>query len=243
VRDHEDRHAHVEVLVALTGEGWYGLQDRLYPMRPGTVMLFDSHEPHQSGYPDFAGDQDHLWFSVVPAHLTARLLEVRKGRGIARIVATVVCEQEDVGVSLQRWAFAHADKADVPASVRRARLLSTVGGMVAAVQETGLRPMSAEGRRAFQHRILATVRRHVQETAGKGATLEHLARIAGYSKFHFHRLFREDCGETVQQYVDRCRQRRVAEALERGVPKKQISAELGFSCSAAFSRWLRSHRP
>ncbi len=239
-RANEDRHAHTEVLLALAGEGLYGLRDMLYQVRPGTLMLFDSFDPHQRDYPEFAPTQDHLWFSIVPAHFTARILRIRPGNSGLRTSSDLVCRQEDAGVSLEPWAFGYGGMQGVPDQVRRTRLLATVAGMVAAIQKADTAPEEIESRRAFRARIMATIRDHIRDNAGNGASLDHLSRIAGYSKFHFHRLFQEHFGETVQEYVDECRRRRVRQMLQQGTPKKQIADELGFSCPASFSRWLRS---
>ncbi len=236
---HRDRHAHIEVMLALSGSGWYGLHDQLYRTRPGTLMLFDVHEPHQCGYPDFAAEQEHLWISVVPTHFTARLLQIGGGRGIRATAWTIVCDQVDAGVCLDRWAFGHAGVQGVLAPVRRARLLATVSGMVVALRESWRHRRAPEDLHAYRARILKTIREHIESTAGNGVTLAGLARIAGYSRFHLHRLFREYYGETIQEYIDICRRRRVAALLTQGLSKKQIAVDLGFSCPAAFSRWLR----
>jgi AraC-like DNA-binding protein len=235
----EDRHAHTEVLLALDGEGLYGLRDKLYLVKPGTLVLFDSFAPHQRDYPEFATVQDHLWFSVVPAHFTARILRIRPGTSSVQTSAVRVCHQEDAGVSLDPWAFGYGDIQGVSDQVRRTRILATVAGMVAAIQKTDTAPEDFESRRSFQARIMATIRDHIRDNAGNGASLDHLSRIAGYSKFHLHRLFREHYGETVQEFVDESRRRRVRQLLQQGAPKKQIADELGFSCPASFSRWLR----
>lgn len=240
VEANEERHAHTEVLLALSGTGLYGLQGALYEVAPGTLMLFGPFEPHQRDYPDFVPAQDHLWLSVVRTHFTARVLRVRPGIAGVRSSAALVCRQEDAGVSLEPWAFGYGDTQGVPDLVRRTRILATVAGMVAAIQKSGMVPEEYESRQAFRIRILATIRDHIRDTAGNGASLDHLARIAGYSKYHLHRLFREHYGETIQDYVDECRRRRVRHLLKLGTPKGQIADELGFSCPAAFSRWLKS---
>ena len=74
---------------------------------------------------------------------------------------------------------------------------------------------------------------------GRGVTLDMLARISGYSKFHFLRLFQRCTGQTVHTYIDHCRRQRVEAMLQQGCAKKEIAAALGFSCPAAFSRWLK----
>jgi len=237
--DNQESHAHLEVLLALGGEGWYGLRGKTYRMVPGTVMFFDSHEVHQAGYPPFVGEQEHLWLSIVPGHCSARILRVGGEDSDLSSSATALCRQEAAGVSLDRWSFGYAGRDGVSRELRRDRLCATIAGIIVALRIADSAPAPVEDLQVSQQRIIDAVRTHIRETAGKGASLEDLARIAGYSKFHFHRLFRQHCGETVQEYIDKCRRSRVREHLAEGLSKKAIASELGFSCPAAFSRWLR----
>ena len=69
-------------------------------------------------------------------------------------------------------------------------------------------------------------------------SLENLARVADFSPFHFHRIFRAMVGETLNQYIQRIRVERAAAKLAYN-PKKsitEIALECGFSSSATFAR-------
>jgi AraC family transcriptional regulator len=69
-------------------------------------------------------------------------------------------------------------------------------------------------------------------------SLDALARVGCFSKFHFHRVFRSITDETVGDMVLRMRVERAANLL-RTVPKLSITAaafESGFSSASVFSR-------
>ncbi|MBA2479933.1 MAG: helix-turn-helix transcriptional regulator, partial [Planctomycetes bacterium] len=89
---------------------------------------------------------------------------------------------------------------------------------------------------------IEAIKRHIAQTAGNGVTLDQLARIAGFSKFHFLRVFKKHTGTTVHAYVNECRLQRVAELRAAGLTQKDIGARLGFSCPAAFSRWFKGRK-
>lgn len=80
----------------------------------------------------------------------------------------------------------------------------------------------------------------VQRDLDQELDLEALAKRFGYSVFHFHRLFKENVGETPRQYVQRLR-------LEKAAYKLMISAEsildislaTGFKNHETFARAFR----
>lgn len=72
--------------------------------------------------------------------------------------------------------------------------------------------------------------------------LETLAEVAGFSPFHFHRLFKTLTGETLNDYVQRARLEKAANLLV-GRPNDTILAvgvACGFSGAAVFSRAFRT---
>ena len=83
-----------------------------------------------------------------------------------------------------------------------------------------------------------TVIGHVRENLNDELSLDTLARVAGFSVFHFHRLFKSITGETMNDMVMRLRLER-AVALLRSAPKLSITNAAfacGFKSIAVFSR-------
>lgn len=67
--------------------------------------------------------------------------------------------------------------------------------------------------------------------------LADLARIACFSEYHFHRLFRAVTSETLNDFTNRLRLEKAARLLKRtGRSATEIALECGFSSSATFSR-------
>ncbi len=71
--------------------------------------------------------------------------------------------------------------------------------------------------------------------------LEELARIACFSRFHFHRIFSAMVGEPVYGYIRRLRLERAASALavHADRPVLDVALDAGFRSQAAFSRAFR----
>jgi len=79
---------------------------------------------------------------------------------------------------------------------------------------------------------------YIERNVKKNLSLERLAGVANFSRFHFHRIFRAMVGETLNQFIQRIRIEKAASQLTIN-SKKSITAialDCGFSGSAAFAR-------
>lgn len=74
-------------------------------------------------------------------------------------------------------------------------------------------------------------------------SLETLARVSGFSRYHWHRIYRAVRGETAAQTVRRLRLERAAAMLtETSWPVERIAWKSGFTGTEVFSRaFLRSY--
>ena len=73
-------------------------------------------------------------------------------------------------------------------------------------------------------------------------TLQNVAKVACFSPFHFHRVFRSLVGETLNQFVKRQRLERALYLMSHapGRSLTDISLDCGFSSSSDFSRSFKS---
>ncbi|MBN1531388.1 MAG: AraC family transcriptional regulator [Spirochaetes bacterium] len=82
---------------------------------------------------------------------------------------------------------------------------------------------------------------YIQEHLDRELSLEELAGVAHFSKYHFHRIFYSLMGESLFQYILRLRLERAASSL-LWYPRKsvtRIAHECGFSGASAFARSFR----
>jgi AraC family transcriptional regulator len=84
---------------------------------------------------------------------------------------------------------------------------------------------------------------HVQAHLAGDLSLERLARVAAFSPFHFHRIFRAITGETLSTFVQRLRLERAALALvhRRDDSVLAVALDHGFASAATFARAFRGH--
>lgn len=96
---------------------------------------------------------------------------------------------------------------------------------------------TAESRRIYRRRINRVID-HIGEHLADPLSLDDLARVAHFSPFHFHRIFRTLVGEPVHTFVRRLRLERAVARMRHG-PKTTLTAialDCGFASSSDFSR-------
>lgn len=230
----------MEVLIALQGKTVYGLNNQVYPCGPGTVFVFDPAIPHDDYYPPWTPAITHLWIAFVQDKAMAWLMSGREDQIRTKCNLKCLLDLKDTvlwqdGVS----SLFHEEK---PRELIRLRLSAALTDIIVTLVEEGYRATTADQHHLFQREKIETICRHIQATGGADATLDNLAQIAGYSKFHFLRLFRQHTGQSIHEYVNQARLRKAEDLRAQGLTFKAIAVELGFSCPAAFSRWYRPFR-
>jgi AraC family transcriptional regulator len=88
----------------------------------------------------------------------------------------------------------------------------------------------------YEQAILSTLI-HIQTHLESDLNLDGLAKRAGFSSYHFHRIFREAIGEPVKEYVRRLRLERAAYRLK--VSEEAIlnlALDAGFKTHESFTR-------
>ncbi len=88
----------------------------------------------------------------------------------------------------------------------------------------------------YQERILRACR-EIEQRLDEDIPLDELARLAHFSPFHFHRIFRGFTGETVREHARRLRLERAAHRLTRGDDDiLTIALDSGYDSHEAFTR-------
>lgn len=124
---------------------------------------------------------------------------------------------------------------------RSARFLDELAGILraAGIAAWPSETVAAADRAAISERI-ERVLDYTAMNIGEAITVEDLARIAGLSRFHFTRVFREEVGRSPWSYVREARVVRARELLEAGRPPAEVALETGFSDQSHLTRTLRT---
>ena len=82
---------------------------------------------------------------------------------------------------------------------------------------------------------------YIDENLAENLSLDQLAAIANFSKYHFHRIFYAETGETLFKFIQRLRVERAALLLcsQKRKSITEIAMDVGFSGPAAFAKAFR----
>ena len=96
---------------------------------------------------------------------------------------------------------------------------------------------SGANRREYENRVNRVID-HIGAHRGEELTLEALARVAAFSPFHFHRVFKAVTGENLFEHVQRVRLEAAAGALTLRPDAEVLAIALdnGFASASAFAR-------
>lgn len=84
---------------------------------------------------------------------------------------------------------------------------------------------------------IEAVKRHIREHIDEPLRRETLARVAGFSVPHLHRVFRGHTGESIAAHVRRVRLERAGRKLRMGaVDITEVALAAGYHTHAAFGR-------
>jgi AraC family transcriptional regulator len=99
--------------------------------------------------------------------------------------------------------------------------------------EQPIRPTTHD---VYNERILRVLM-HLQKNLDQPVDLAELARLAHFSPFHFHHVFRGMVGESIAQHVRRLRLERAAGKLKAtDQPVTQIAFDAGYEAHESFTR-------
>jgi AraC-like DNA-binding protein len=193
------------------------------------------------GYRAGCGPFEHLWISIMPKHFGVnRVVSVNGPAAYRRVWRALLSSDETLVVPgcFIRSDSGTPDRSDL---LFAQRFQGGLRVLLAAIVARSRQPPGDRTAPTFQRNAVKAIQQHIDETAGRGVTLDSLARLSGYSKYHFLRLFERHAGVTPQQYIDACRRKHARKLLEEGWSRKALARELGFSHASSFSRWASRH--
>lgn len=224
-----------EILFAFSGECLYGVRGRIYRVEPGTLLMINNGQLHDGTYSPFCKDFSHMWIHVSSSYSYGAFCRMEHGR----------LKKDPVGVPLPQWALKEINaiwdgqEFLLPDTMIACRLKILLAEVIMQIMNHRL---AITGRGAlFAKHVIMTAVGMLNKYFNRGINLEDVAKSAGYSKYHFARLFREHMGVTVGDYINKLRIRKTLECHKLGMRKKEIADILGFSSPVTFSRWFKQN--
>lgn len=101
---------------------------------------------------------------------------------------------------------------------------------------------SKQSRNEYVRRI-HKVQDYIESNIDSSLSIEELADVAGFSKYHFHRIFKGIVDEPLSRYVNRLKLERATNLLtyRSDMTVTDIAYHFGFTDSAVFSRTFKNY--
>jgi AraC-like DNA-binding protein len=211
------------------GEGYVFQEGERIPMKRGSGFLFPRGAYQQYGSdPGLAWNVRWLHFATtIPLPM---LEEADQSRGYF-FTFDPEAGYESIFEEMYTLSAAYETRSEPRLSTLLYELLVTL------MQNS--QPLHGSVPLEIRHSIRLTADR-IHKDCGRPWTLESMARLAGYSSYHFLRLFRSIMGKTPNRYLSECRLTRAKLLLvSTELSVAQIALQSGFQQSSYFIKVFR----
>jgi len=82
---------------------------------------------------------------------------------------------------------------------------------------------------------------YIEQNYSYDLTLDELSKVAGFSKYHFHRIFKSIIGENLSDYIRRVRLSSTILKFKTDQKITQIAMNSGYETNASFSKAFKKH--
>lgn len=82
---------------------------------------------------------------------------------------------------------------------------------------------------------------YIEQNYNYDLTLKELSKVAGFSKYHFHRVFKSIIGENLSDYIRRVRLSSTTLKFKTNQKITQIAIDSGYETNASFSKAFKNH--
>ena len=196
---------------------------------------------HEEGYVPGGEPFDHLWISILSNHFSVnRVIQGQNSSGYRGIWHDIIGYSEAL-VTPRCFSPSAEDTGKNIPDLHHRRFIAGLQILLSVIMERARTPHADARVDTIQVDAVNAIHDHIQTVGGRGVSLDSLARLAGYSKYHFLRIYRAQTGMTPQQHIDECRRVCAKRLLRRGWTKTAVAEDLGFSHLASFSRWAARH--
>jgi AraC-like DNA-binding protein len=228
------RHSHeeVEIGVNLSGAATITSEGLTRSLTPGSVAFINPGEGHTA---ERSGPEawEYRAFLISPIALRPYAGEGNGASPLPRFRDLVLHDPE-----LARDLLEIHRTLEVPRAASEAlgRLRRRLADAFARHAERGGDDWLHDGP---DRRVVRVVRDHLEQNFARPVPLGELADLAGLSRFHLLRVFRDETGLPPNAYQQVCRIRNAQQQLRRGVPIADVAIEVGFASVSHFTRQFK----
>lgn len=224
-----------ELFLTLSGHTTFVLQDKVYKISPGVVMMFNSRERHDKElFPQSRGFR-HLWLHLSNRHAVDSNLHEVDAAGERTDTPLKIMTGHNPQLMIELWDQYGSKDSFSP--VHWAFLKSLIAASFFEALSDWSNPVTTHSHQL----VVDSICDYIHKNLDKELTLEFLAQLAGYSPYFFHRLFLRYAKKPLHRYIIEARLERAKELLETGQSVNAVSEQVGMVSASYFSRFFKKH--
>ena len=223
---HDHFHGYREILAVISGQALLRLDGRLVRITRGEFLAIDPWVRHTSGHlPD---ESAVFWWCILdPGYF--RCLFWRRNR----IDSYQIMRSEEEFVRMLNQTFSEK-KAEPVAAELQHFIAALICRFIRKMPEHDPYSQGSLHQETAVEKVLAWL----ENLPVLKCSVNEASSLAGYSRPHFQRLFRQYTGRSFHDYLQVRRVEKLHALRSLGnIAKKEIAAQLGFASTAALNHW------
>ena len=201
---------------------------------PGTINLVCPGECHD-GHGVTEDGWSYRMFYISPGLMGAIIGDGVEKQNALPFFRTGVIEDQDLARQLLRSHQYIMESSGDNLGIEESIFALIIGLVRSHADEKLILPGVSRGARRIQRVV-----EKLEDEYNLNHRLETLASLAGYSKYHFLRVFRKHTGLTPRNYLHQIRTRRSEQMIRDGLDLSDIAYCTGFSDQSHFTRTFKS---
>ncbi len=234
-------HSAIEILLTLEGMVTYTIEDKVYQVRKGEVLIIPQDTAHSLTMEE--GSSRYLYLFEPDAIMTMRDI---KSMAIYFNKPFHLRDGSDAHVRIRELLLRAKDLYEKRELMWNTACYSCILRVYATLGQrylSGIRPRTADNMRNMDSEVINAVMTYINNHYREELSLENVAGFAGFSRYYFSRSFKKQTGYSFKDYLCQKRLQVAMDLLIRtNRSMRDVAIESGFGSVATFNRVFREKK-
>ena len=234
-------HSAVEIVLVLEGMVTYMIEETVYQVRKGEVLIVPPDMPHSLNMGD--NSSRYLFLFEPDAIMTMRDI---KSMAVYFHKPFHLRDGSEAHVRIRELLLRARDAYDKREMMWNTVCYSSLLRIYAMLGQrylSGIKPRSGDGLRNMDSEVITAVMTYINNHYREELSLEDVAKFAGFSRYYFSRSFKRQTGYSFKDYLCQKRLQVAMDLLIRtNRSMREVAIESGFGSVATFNRVFREKK-
>ena len=234
-------HSAVEILLTLEGMVTYTIEDKIYQVRKGEILIVPPDTLHSLSMGE--GSSRYLFLFESDAIMAMRDL---KAMASYFHKPFHLRDGSDAHVRIRELLLRAREAYEKREMMWNTMCYSCILRVYATLGQrylSGIKPRTGDNMRNMDSEVINAVMTYINNHYREELSLEDVARFAGFSRYYFSRSFKRQTGYSFKDYLCQKRLQVAMDLLIRtNRPMRDVALESGFGSVATFNRVFRESK-